>query len=181
MCTHTHTYAYMQVCSIMGRRQRAVQVHHCMMYSTERHTCIRTPTCVYMQVCSKMGRRQRTVHLRHFMMEYTVRYTLTHTHPHIYICRCVVQWDDGSGPYIYNTSVTNGLELGEMSPEHEPAGQTHTHMHVHKYSEPFRSGFQTGNRNRAHFLVCFAVFRSLRTILIETETETGLYHSHLNL
>jgi len=46
---------------------------------------------------------------------------------------------------------------------------------------PFRSRFQTENRNRAHFLVCFAVFRSFRTISNQTERETGLYQSHLNL
>ena len=29
--------------------------------------------------------------------------------------------------------------------------------------------------DRAYFLICFAVFRSFRTISIETETELGLY------
>ena len=45
--------------------------------------------------------------------------------------------------------------------------------------ELFRSGFQTKNRKNVHFLVCFAVFRSFRTISIETETKRGLYYSSI--
>ena len=49
------------------------------------------------------------------------------------------------------------------------------------YWEPFRAGFQTENRNRAHFLLYFPVFRSFRTISIETETEVGMYQSQLKV
>ena len=54
-------------------------------------------------------------------------------------------------------------------------------IHRVSYSEPFRSGFQTESRNTAHFPECFFVFLPFRTLSIGTETETGLYHSHLNL